>query len=208
MCVWCVCVFLSLSHSLSLSASISKSPSHILFLSCPPIKLTLIVNLALSLSLTNTQTHKHTNTQTHKHTNTQTHKHTNTQTHKHTKVVMTVRSKYSYSIFFLNEGQLLDVVSQRTAGFLFSDLRELVQKSILQNYRRVRQQNSFVYDVFSTSFKLVFDDFETSLKDFEDILADSIGAPKVPNVTWQDVGKLNVVRLIVMAPFLLQRLYF
>jgi SpoVK/Ycf46/Vps4 family AAA+-type ATPase len=115
---------------------------------------------------------------------------------------------FLFDFFFSTEGQLLDVVSQRTAGFLFSDLRELVQKSILQNYRRVRQQNSSVYDVFSTSFKLDFDDFETSLKDFEDILADSIGAPKVPNVTWQDVGKLNGVRLIVMAPFLLQWLYF
>ena len=44
--------------------------------------------------------------------------------------------------------------------------------------------------------KLSVDDFETSLKDFDEILADSIGAPKVPNVTWQDVGEPLVFELL------------
>ena len=86
-------------------------------------------------------------------------------------------------------GSFLDVVSQKTSGFLFHDLRALVQKSIFSNYCRFVSDNSSVCEVLSTSLKLNVDDFETSLKEFEEILADSIGAPKVPNVTWQDVGK-------------------
>jgi SpoVK/Ycf46/Vps4 family AAA+-type ATPase len=96
--------------------------------------------------------------------------------------------KKIYFVIFLYSGSFLEAVSQKTAGFLFTDLRALVQKSIFRNSERFFGQNPLVCPVFAKSFKLNFDDFEKSLKHFDDIMASTIGAPKIPTVSWQDVG--------------------
>lgn len=42
------------------------------------------------------------------------------------------------------------------------------------------------------------DDFEQALKDARTSLADSIGAPKIPNVSWDDVGGLSEVKADIL----------
>jgi hypothetical protein len=42
------------------------------------------------------------------------------------------------------------------------------------------------------------DDFEQALKVARTSLADSIGAPKIPNVSWDDVGGLSEVKADIL----------
>lgn len=45
---------------------------------------------------------------------------------------------------------------------------------------------------------LSMDDFEQALKVARTSLADSIGAPKIPNVSWDDVGGLSEVKADIL----------
>ena len=81
-------------------------------------------------------------------------------------------------------------MAQKTVGFLYGDLQALVQKAVLQNIERFSTEYpKAAASLFCKSFKLSFSDFEKSMKHFDDIMAKTIGAPKIPAVNWQDVGK-------------------
>ncbi len=80
-------------------------------------------------------------------------------------------------------------MAQKTVGFLFGDLQALVQKAVLHNIERFSTVYPKATSLFCKSCKLNFQDFEKSMKHFDEIMAKTIGAPKVPAVNWQDVGK-------------------
>jgi len=43
--------------------------------------------------------------------------------------------------------------------------------------------------IFKDLVKLDISDFEEALKHFDQIMSGAIGAPKIPEVRWEDVGK-------------------
>ena len=113
-------------------------------------------------------------------------------------------------------GSFLESVAQNTSGFIFSDLLALVQKAVLHIdnssiHSNNSSINSFTKDninncqaspnssnsvpslseFFLRSSKLDYSYFAESLKHFDEIMAETIGAPKIPAVNWQDVGNNN-----------------
>lgn len=54
--------------------------------------------------------------------------------------------------------------------------------------------NSSEVDYIRSGLVLTGADFETALSDARSSYSESIGAPKIPNVTWDDVGGLASVK--------------
>lgn len=54
--------------------------------------------------------------------------------------------------------------------------------------------HSFEADALESGLVLTGADFETALNEARNSYSESIGAPKIPNVTWDDVGGLASVK--------------
>ena len=82
-----------------------------------------------------------------------------------------------------------DVDSERlgrqTAGFGFSDFECLLRKAYGSALAR--------FDImrFRGHPKVDSEGVEWALKEMQSLLADSIGAPKIPDVKWEDIGELS-----------------
>ena len=55
-----------------------------------------------------------------------------------------------------------------------------------------------VYDVFSAGISLTAADFESALGKARASYSESIGAPKIPSVSWDDVGGLAHVKADIL----------
>jgi hypothetical protein len=64
-----------------------------------------------------------------------------------------------------------------------------ISNGISMKFRPNRKTPSSVLRFFKCSLKLNFSNFAESLKHFDEIMAQTIGAPKIPAVNWQDVGE-------------------
>ncbi|KAF2076760.1 hypothetical protein CYY_001949 [Polysphondylium violaceum] len=95
-------------------------------------------------------------------------------------------------------------ISVRTASFLSSNLKSLLQRSSINSLKRVLKiQESFNYkigasEIFNCGFLMIQEDINQSLSEMQDYQSSSIGAPKIPNVTWDDVGGLAHVKSEIM----------
>ncbi|XP_064623375.1 peroxisomal ATPase PEX6-like [Lineus longissimus] len=91
-------------------------------------------------------------------------------------------------------------VAQRSAGMMLGDLTSLVTCVKRQAYQRLLGMLSIHYsldeeeDLCLAGFCLLQADFDAALDRLQAVHSDSIGAPKIPNVTWDDVGGLAEIK--------------
>ncbi|KAI0373357.1 AAA-domain-containing protein [Pilatotrama ljubarskyi] len=85
----------------------------------------------------------------------------------------------------------------QTAALVAADLVDLVARA-----KSAAVQRSIVawnaYDVFSSGIPLTAADFESALGKARASYSESIGAPKIPSVTWDDVGGLAHVKADIL----------
>ncbi|KAL4237758.1 peroxisomal assembly protein [Mactra antiquata] len=94
-------------------------------------------------------------------------------------------------------------IAQRTAGFVLGDLAALVAHAKREAFRRMikmccngelRPTLQEEDDLTAAGIVLQQADFQTALDELQAAHSDAIGAPKIPNVTWDDVGGLMDVK--------------
>uniref|UniRef100_A0A1B6LY61 Peroxisomal ATPase PEX6 n=1 Tax=Graphocephala atropunctata TaxID=36148 RepID=A0A1B6LY61_9HEMI len=90
-------------------------------------------------------------------------------------------------LFFCNgervDREVLQTIASQTSGFVFRDLQALVALAFKEKYKRVKEgneENIFIVSDFSKTINLMHKSY-----------SESIGAPKVPSVSWKDVGGLE-----------------
>ncbi|KAI0391208.1 peroxisomal biogenesis factor 6 [Xylariaceae sp. FL0594] len=105
----------------------------------------------------------------------------------------------------------LSGVALKTAALVAGDLVDVVERAMVARDSRLealsRKQSTQDTDIRirdiqvaggSSARSLTKSDFEVAVEAARKNFADSIGAPKIPNVTWDDVGGLNNVKEAVM----------
>ncbi|XP_052272085.1 peroxisome assembly factor 2-like isoform X1 [Dreissena polymorpha] len=97
----------------------------------------------------------------------------------------------------------LSYIAQRTAGFVLGDLAALVAHAKREAFKRivnlcysgkVRPTVSEEEDLLAAGIVLQQADFQAALDQLQAAHSDAIGAPKIPNVMWDDVGGLSDVK--------------
>ncbi|XP_029283663.1 peroxisome assembly factor 2-like isoform X3 [Cottoperca gobio] len=90
----------------------------------------------------------------------------------------------------------LERLSKLTAGFVLGDLSALLVEAGRAACRRLiqtcvgRQEE----DLCSSGVSILNLDFTSALETLQDVLSTAIGAPKIPDVRWEDVGGLQQVK--------------
>ncbi|XP_069385744.1 peroxisomal ATPase PEX6 isoform X2 [Paralichthys olivaceus] len=90
----------------------------------------------------------------------------------------------------------LERLAKLTAGFVLGDLRVLLAEAGRAACRRLihtcggRQEE----DLCSSGVTVLNQDFTCALETLQDAQSKAIGAPKIPNVRWEDVGGLQQVK--------------
>lgn len=80
----------------------------------------------------------------------------------------------------------IEKTAQMTTGLLYEDLKILVRNAVLEAHQDFPDYRGDLYQVC-----LTLPHFVKSLERLQSIMADVIGAPKIPQVNWQDVGGLH-----------------
>ncbi|KAJ7470448.1 P-loop containing nucleoside triphosphate hydrolase protein [Mycena latifolia] len=89
----------------------------------------------------------------------------------------------------------LSKLATETAALVAADIVSLVQRAeSISIERAARMSNSSEVDVMDVGVALTAADFETALEKARVAYSESIGAPKIPNVSWDDVGGLATVK--------------
>ncbi|KAF7295187.1 AAA domain-containing protein [Mycena indigotica] len=89
----------------------------------------------------------------------------------------------------------LSRLATETAALVASDLTSLVQTAESRAVARAANvTNSTEKEVIEARVGVTAQDFESALEKIRTIHSESIGAPKIPNVTWDDVGGLASVK--------------
>ncbi|KAM5535554.1 hypothetical protein V8D89_010721 [Ganoderma adspersum] len=86
----------------------------------------------------------------------------------------------------------------QTAALVAADLADLVARAKSAAILRSTSEESSVYDVFSAGIPLTAADFESALGKARASYSESIGAPKIPSVSWDDVGGLAHVKTDIL----------
>ncbi|KAH9063671.1 AAA-domain-containing protein [Lactarius deliciosus] len=95
---------------------------------------------------------------------------------------------------------LIDL-ARRTAAFVAGDLASLVVRTSYAAITRVVQAvdgNFTSNDIFSAGVSLTNADFEIAMDEARSSYSQNIGAPKIPNVSWDDVGGLADVKADIL----------
>ncbi|KAJ6606664.1 AAA-domain-containing protein [Mycena vulgaris] len=89
----------------------------------------------------------------------------------------------------------LSKLATETAALVAGDISSLVQRAESISVERAsRISNSSEVDVMDIGVAITAADFETALEKARVAYSESIGAPKIPNVSWDDVGGLATVK--------------
>ncbi|PFH47670.1 hypothetical protein AMATHDRAFT_67211, partial [Amanita thiersii Skay4041] len=88
----------------------------------------------------------------------------------------------------------LDHLASETAALVASDLVNLVTRAKLCSIRRSKTDTSDSSGVDTSFIPLTSADFNIALKDARTAYSENIGAPKIPSVSWDDVGGLADVK--------------
>lgn len=88
----------------------------------------------------------------------------------------------------------------QSAGLTPPDLESIIRVAQQQAYRRiVKETNPWDWIISQKGvIKITPDDFEKAITDARAKYSDSIGAPRIPNVQWKDVGGLENVKGEIM----------
>ncbi len=88
----------------------------------------------------------------------------------------------------------LEDLARRCPGFLLEDLAFLLRCAEQSSHDRlVRGKSQELASMVGEGLlevKVGKEDFAAALRQAQDALADAAGAPKIPEVTWEDVGNL------------------
>lgn len=96
--------------------------------------------------------------------------------------------------YSVNREVSLSRLSQHSAGLTPLDIKVIVESAKFQCAKRHKAQNSVPYDCLIISN----DDLKSSISKARDDFSASIGAPKIPNVTWDDIGGMDLVKGEIM----------
>jgi peroxin-6 len=104
--------------------------------------------------------------------------------------------------FALRTDVSLETLALQSAGLTPPDLISIIEMSKLKAVRRLEKLAAEAGDFDLTDLivsskgivKITPDDIEESISEARSKYSDSIGAPKIPNVGWQDVGGLEGVK--------------
>ncbi|WAR19127.1 PEX6-like protein [Mya arenaria] len=97
----------------------------------------------------------------------------------------------------------ISYIAQRTAGFVLGDLAALVAHAKREAFKRIvrlccsgkkRPTLQEEEDLLAAGVIVQQADFHTALDQLQAAHSDAIGAPKIPNVSWEDVGGLIEVK--------------
>ncbi|CAB1422511.1 unnamed protein product [Pleuronectes platessa] len=90
----------------------------------------------------------------------------------------------------------LERLSKLTAGFVLGDLRVLLAEAGRAACRRLSHTcgGRREEDLCSSGVTVLNQDFTCALETLQDAQSKAIGAPKIPNVRWEDVGGLQQVK--------------
>ncbi|CAK6982654.1 LOW QUALITY PROTEIN: peroxisomal ATPase PEX6 [Scomber scombrus] len=90
----------------------------------------------------------------------------------------------------------LERLSKLTAGLVLGDLRALLVQAGRAACRRLIQtcSGSVEEDLCSSGVSVLNQDFISALETLQDAQSKSIGAPKIPQVRWEDIGGLQQVK--------------
>ncbi|KAI8052193.1 P-loop containing nucleoside triphosphate hydrolase protein [Syncephalis plumigaleata] len=98
-------------------------------------------------------------------------------------------------------------IANQTAAFVAKDLKNIVHQAAISALERAKQTRVKAdatledMDLARAGVQLTSKDFELALGQARASFSDSIGAPKIPNVTWDDVGGLaNTIQLPLEHP--------
>ncbi|TBU46999.1 AAA-domain-containing protein [Dichomitus squalens] len=86
----------------------------------------------------------------------------------------------------------------QTAALVAADLVDLVARAKSAAIVRSTTEDSTAYDVFSAGIPLTAADFDFALGKARASYSESIGAPKIPSVSWDDVGGLAHVKADIL----------
>lgn len=95
----------------------------------------------------------------------------------------------------------IDNLALQSAALTANDLNYIVKNVKLNALNRLRKESKKLeislldlIELNGSSVKLISKDFEESINRARNKFSDSIGAPRIPNVKWEDVGGLDVVK--------------
>ncbi|KAG7892742.1 hypothetical protein KL936_000916 [Ogataea polymorpha] len=95
----------------------------------------------------------------------------------------------------------LDTLALQSAGLTANDLVSIMDNTItiaIERLERLSEEQKVNWDQLLSfnggRIKLTPEDFETSINDARNKFSDMIGAPRIPDVKWEDVGGLDVVK--------------
>lgn len=104
-------------------------------------------------------------------------------------------------LYLASDDVNLDTLSLQSAALTPNDLAYIVQNVKLNAFKRVRKEAKVlgiklqdIVDLNSGAIVLTPADFEISINRARNKFSDSIGAPRIPNVKWEDVGGLDIVK--------------
>ncbi|EFA78492.1 AAA ATPase domain-containing protein [Heterostelium album PN500] len=100
----------------------------------------------------------------------------------------------------INNSVSLKNIAMRTASFLPLNLKNLVERSGMKAMKRVISNVGTISpeEVCNCGISVVNDDISDALADMQGYQSSSLGAPKIPNVKWDDVGGLASVKSEIM----------
>jgi peroxin-6 len=101
--------------------------------------------------------------------------------------------------FKLRSDVSLSSLALQSAGLTPRDLISIVTNAKSLALERLeelaeRLETSLSFITLNNPIQLTPQDFEKSINDARNKFSDSIGAPRIPNVTWDDIGGLDVVK--------------
>lgn len=90
----------------------------------------------------------------------------------------------------------LTYYASQTSGFVLADLEALISHAVRNHYKQLKKfANPIVSeDKEDNGIKLMKEDFEVALDIMHSTYADVIGAPKIPAVSWDDIGGLSKLK--------------
>ncbi|XP_065205772.1 peroxisomal ATPase PEX6-like [Planococcus citri] len=98
------------------------------------------------------------------------------------------------------ETENLDKVVSASSNFVFSDLIQLISRAISIAYRNFICSNQEFIDHKRDILRS--DHFFEALNEMNETYADAIGAPDVPNVSWDDIGGLSHLKEEILSSLL------
>ncbi|KIX01660.1 uncharacterized protein Z518_09386 [Rhinocladiella mackenziei CBS 650.93] len=106
----------------------------------------------------------------------------------------------------LSSGINLKSIALQTAALVAGDLLDVVNRAALARYARLlslaESQSCSMSDIYisggQAATHLLPSDFGRAISAARSTFSDAIGAPKIPTVTWQDVGGLSSQKDVIM----------